>query len=135
VLEIQSRGQPLIQQEDCIQKNISVWGINIWLWVLELRKKKGSYWAVFEAVEGKLLCLKFNLEASLQSNKEDCIQKNISVWGINISLWVLELRKKKGSYWAVFEAEGKLSCLKFNLEASLQSNRKIASRTIYQSGA
>jgi hypothetical protein len=54
-------------------------------------------------------------------------EKN-SVWGINISLWVLELRKKKGSYWADFEAvEGKLMCLKFNLEASLQSNRKIAS--------
>jgi hypothetical protein len=43
---------------------------------------------------------------------------------------------KEGSYSAVFKAvEGKILHLKFNLGAGRQSNRKIASRKIYQSGA
>jgi hypothetical protein len=43
-----------------------------------LRKKKASYSAVFEAVERKLWCLKFNLEDGLQSYREIAIQKNLS---------------------------------------------------------
>jgi hypothetical protein len=58
------------------------------------------------------------------------------VWGINISLRVIDLRKKKGSYLAVFKAVmEKILCLIFNLGAGRQSYRKIASRKIYQSGA
>jgi hypothetical protein len=68
--------------------------------------------------------------------QEDCIQKNISFWSINISLWVIDLRKKKGSYSSVFKAvEEKILCLKFNLGAGRQSYRKITSINIYQSGA
>jgi hypothetical protein len=55
--EIQSGGRPTILQGDCIQRNISVCGINISLRVIELLKKKGLYKAVFEAVEGNILCL------------------------------------------------------------------------------
>jgi hypothetical protein len=59
-----------------------------------LHEKKGSYSAVFEIVEEKLLCFIFNVEAVL---------------GINISLRVIELHEKKGSYSAIFErVEGKL---------------------------
>jgi hypothetical protein len=104
------------------EKNILVWGINISLRLIELRKNKGSYLAVFEAVERKLWCLKSHLESGLQSYREIVIHKNVSFWGINILLRVIELRKKKGSYSAVFEAvENKLWCLKFNLEDGLQS--------------
>jgi hypothetical protein len=68
--------------------------------------------------------------------QEDCIQKNISVWGIKISLRVIDLGKKKGSNSVVFKAVmGKILCLIFNLGAGRQSYRKIASRKIYQSGA
>jgi hypothetical protein len=68
--------------------------------------------------------------------QEDCIQKNISVLGINILLRVIELQTKKGSYSAVFKAvEVKILRLKFNLGARRQSYRKIAFRKIYQSGA
>jgi hypothetical protein len=55
-LKIQSRGRQTFRQEDCIQKNISVWGINISLRVIELRKKNGSYKSVLESFKGKLLC-------------------------------------------------------------------------------
>jgi hypothetical protein len=67
-------------------------------WTLVIRVEQGSYFAVFEIIEGKLLCLIFNFEAGRQSY----IGKNISVWGINISLRVIELPEKKGSYSAVF---------------------------------
>jgi hypothetical protein len=63
MLKIQSWNRPSVLQEDCIQKNISVWSINISLRSIDLRKKKGSYSAVFKAAEGKILCLKFNLGA------------------------------------------------------------------------
>jgi hypothetical protein len=49
---------------------IIVSGMNILLWVSALRKKKGSNLAFFEAVEGRLFCSKFNLEAGLKSYKE-----------------------------------------------------------------
>jgi hypothetical protein len=40
----------------------------------------------------------------------------MAVWGINISLRVIDWRKKKGSYLTVFKAaEEKILCLKFNL--------------------
>jgi hypothetical protein len=56
--------------------------------------------------------------------------------GINISLWVIELAEKKGSYMAVFErVEGKLLCFIFNLEAGRQSYREIALQKIFQAGA
>jgi hypothetical protein len=59
-----------------------------------------------------------------------------SVRGKNISLRVIDLRKKKGFYSAVFKAvEEKILCLKFNLGAVRQSYKKIASKKIYQSGA
>jgi hypothetical protein len=54
VLKIQSRDQPPILAGDYIKKYISVWSINISLRVTDLRKKKGSYLVVFEAVEWKL---------------------------------------------------------------------------------
>jgi hypothetical protein len=50
VLNIQFRGRPSKLQKDCIAKNISVS-----LRVIYLPEKKGSYLAVFEIVEGKLL--------------------------------------------------------------------------------
>jgi hypothetical protein len=55
VLNIQSSDQRSIVQKERGQKNISFWGINISLRVIELRKKKGSYSAGFKAVEEKLL--------------------------------------------------------------------------------
>jgi hypothetical protein len=42
-------------------------------------EKKGSDSVVFKVVEGKLLCLKFNLEASCQSYWDISLGKNISV--------------------------------------------------------
>jgi hypothetical protein len=78
VLQIQSGGWPSILQGDCNPEKCIIWGINILLLVTELRKKKGSYTAVFEAVERKLWCLKFSLEAGLQSYREIAIQKNVS---------------------------------------------------------
>jgi hypothetical protein len=78
------------------------------------------------------LGLKFNLEACLQSYREIAFQKNISFWCINISLRVIELRKKKGSYSAIFEVvKRKLFRLKFNLEACVQSYGEIATRKKY----
>jgi hypothetical protein len=117
VVKIQSGGWHSILKGDCNPEKCIIWGINISLQVIELRKKKGSYSAVFKAVERKLWCFKFNLEDGLQSYREIAIQINISAWGINISLPGL----------AVFEAvQRKLWCLKFNLEAVLQSYREIA---------
>jgi hypothetical protein len=59
----------------------------------------------------------------------DCIKKKISVLGKNMSLRVIELLKKRGSYSAVFKAvKQKLLCLEFHLEASCKSNREIATR-------
>jgi hypothetical protein len=75
MLKIQSWGGLSILQEDCIQKNISVWGINILLRVIDLWKKKGSYSAVFKAVEGKILGLKFNLGAGCQSYRKIASRK------------------------------------------------------------
>jgi hypothetical protein len=52
---------------------------------------------------------------------------NNLVVGINISLRVIELLKKNGSYSAIFKrVEGKLLFLKTNLETGRQSYRKIA---------
>jgi hypothetical protein len=65
VVKIQSGSLPSILQGECIPKKISFSAINISLWVIELRKKNGSYSVIFKAIEGKLLCLKFNLEAGL----------------------------------------------------------------------
>jgi hypothetical protein len=65
-LKIQSRGRTSIIQGDCITIIFLVWGIIILLRVIELRKKKGSYFPVFKGVEGKLLGLKFNPEAGRQ---------------------------------------------------------------------
>jgi hypothetical protein len=67
--KIQSWGRPSILQEDCIQKKISVWGINISLRVIYWREMKGSYSAVFKAVKGEILCLKFNLTGRLHPEK------------------------------------------------------------------
>jgi hypothetical protein len=66
-LKIQSGGRASKIQGDCIAINFLVWGIIILLRVIELRKKKGSYFPVFKGVEGKLLGLKFNPEAGRQS--------------------------------------------------------------------
>jgi hypothetical protein len=40
-----------------------------------LQKKKGSHSAVFKAVEGKILFLKFNLEAGCQSYRKIASRK------------------------------------------------------------
>jgi hypothetical protein len=71
MLKIQSWGRPSILQEDCIQKIISVWGMNISLWV-DL--------AVFKAVEGKILCLKFNHGAGRQSYWKIAYRKIYQSW-------------------------------------------------------
>jgi hypothetical protein len=70
VLKIQSGGWSAVLQRDFTQKNISVRSINISLWVIELRKKKGSYLSGLELFEEKLLSLKFNLEDGRQFYKE-----------------------------------------------------------------
>jgi hypothetical protein len=70
VLKIQSGGQLSILQGDCIQKNILLWDINILLWVIDLRKTKGSHSSVLKAVDGEFFCSKINLEASRQSYRE-----------------------------------------------------------------
>jgi hypothetical protein len=74
-LKIESSGRPSILQEDCIQKNISVWGINISLRLIDLREKKDSYLDIFKAVEEKILCLKFNLGAGCQSYRKIASRK------------------------------------------------------------
>jgi hypothetical protein len=61
--------------------------------VIELRKKKSFYLAVFKGVERKLLCLKIYLDTGRQSYTE-IITKNISIWGINISLRLIELNRE-----------------------------------------
>jgi hypothetical protein len=43
-----------ILQGNWTKENISVWGINISLRVIELLQKKGSYSAIFEGVDRKL---------------------------------------------------------------------------------
>jgi hypothetical protein len=70
VLNIQFGHRPSILQRDCIAKNISDWGVNILLWVIELPEKKGSYSAIFERVDGKFLCRIFDLKAGSQSYRE-----------------------------------------------------------------
>jgi hypothetical protein len=75
VLNIQFGRRPSILQRDYIANNISVYGINILLWVIELPEKNGSSLSVFERVEGKLLCLIFNLDAGSQSYREITLQK------------------------------------------------------------
>jgi hypothetical protein len=58
------------------------------------------------------------------------------VSGVNTSLWVIELWKKKGSYSAVFkEVKMKLLGSKFILESGHQSYRKIALQQIFPSQA
>jgi hypothetical protein len=58
--------------------------------------------------------------------------KNISVRGINITLWVIYLLKKKSSYSTVLESvRKKMLCLKFNLEAVCQTHIEIASIKIF----
>jgi hypothetical protein len=52
-------------------------GINISLRVIELPEKKGSYSAIFELVEGKLLFIIFNMEAGRQSYRKIALQKNL----------------------------------------------------------
>jgi hypothetical protein len=39
-LKIQSGGRPSILQGDCVMKHISVWGINILLWVIRVSEKE-----------------------------------------------------------------------------------------------
>jgi hypothetical protein len=70
VLNIQFGRRQSILQRDYIAKNISVWGLNILLWVIELPEKKGSFSAIFEGVDGKFLCRIFNLKAGSQSYRE-----------------------------------------------------------------
>jgi hypothetical protein len=70
VLNIQFGRRQSILQRDYIAKNISVLGLNILLWVIELPEKKGSSSAVFGRVDGKFLCLIFNLKAGSQSYRE-----------------------------------------------------------------
>jgi hypothetical protein len=82
----------------------SVQGVNFSLQVIYFWKK-GSYSAVFKAVQAKLLCLKFNLEAVRKSCREIASIKHVSVRGINILLRVIDFRKKECSYTAV---KGKL---------------------------
>jgi hypothetical protein len=75
MLKIQSWVRPSILQEDCIQKNISVLGINISLRVIDLRERRVPIRAVFKAVEGKILCLKFNHGAGRQSYRKIASRK------------------------------------------------------------
>jgi hypothetical protein len=60
-----------------------------------LHKKKGCYSAVFHAIEGKLwyfnLILRSAINPALRLHNE-----NISVWDLNISLWIIEDAEKEG---------------------------------------
>jgi hypothetical protein len=56
------------------EKYISL-GYKHLLRVIELQAKKGSYSAVFKAVEGKILLLKFNLWACRQSYRKIASRK------------------------------------------------------------
>jgi hypothetical protein len=60
VPNIRFEGRQSILQRDCIVKNISVWGLNILLWVIELPEKKGSYSAIFRRVDGKF-CAEYSI--------------------------------------------------------------------------
>jgi hypothetical protein len=68
-----------------------------------LHKAKGSYSAVFKGVKRKLFLPKIQSGIQPSILQGDCITKNISIWSIYISLRVIELRKVKGSYSAVFK--------------------------------
>jgi hypothetical protein len=63
VPNIRFRGGTSILQRDCVATNISVSSINILLRVIELHENKDSYSAIYERVEGILMCSIFNLEA------------------------------------------------------------------------
>jgi hypothetical protein len=66
----------------------------------------------------------------------DLIPKYILIGGINISLRVIELRKKNGFYLAVYKRVlRKLLCAQIYLETGCQSNREIAIQKIFQFGA
>jgi hypothetical protein len=78
VLKIQSGWYPSILQGDCIKKIYCLWHKHLALGD-RVTEKKGSDSVVFKVVEGKLLCLKFNLEASCQSYWDISLGKNISV--------------------------------------------------------
>jgi hypothetical protein len=75
MLNFQFGGRPSILQRDNIKKNISVSSINISLWVIELPGKKGFHSAVFERVEGTLLCLIFNWETVPQSKRQIILRR------------------------------------------------------------
>jgi hypothetical protein len=61
-------------------ENMAVRGINISLRVIELRNKKGTYSAVFKAVQGKLLCFKFNMDTCHHFYNEFTSQKIFFSW-------------------------------------------------------
>jgi hypothetical protein len=56
VLKIQSGGWPLILEQDYVTKNISVWGINISLRVIEDAKKDGLLFIRFQRNQEELFC-------------------------------------------------------------------------------
>jgi hypothetical protein len=58
VLKIQSGGWPLILEQDYVTKNISVWGKNISLRVIEDAKKTGCYLSVVKGVKRKTIVAK-----------------------------------------------------------------------------
>jgi hypothetical protein len=67
--------RPSIPERNCIAKKNSGWGVSISLRVIQLQEKNDFSSAVFERVEGNILCLKFDLEAGRQSYREIELQK------------------------------------------------------------
>jgi hypothetical protein len=65
-----------------------------------LPKKKGSYLAVFRELRRKL-CAENSSGGRPSIQQKNCLSKNSSISGINLLLWVIEVRKKKGCYLAV----------------------------------
>jgi hypothetical protein len=56
VLKIQSGGWPLILEQDYVTKNISVWGMNISLRVIEDKEKDGLLFIRFQTNHKELFC-------------------------------------------------------------------------------
>jgi hypothetical protein len=130
VPKIQSGGRPSILQKDCIQLTetcISLGHIHLTRGN-RVAEKKGSYSSVFEAVEGKLLCLKLNLEAGRQPYREIAYRK-IYPSPCNI------VTEKEGFLFGCF---GKILLLKIQSGGRLSILQRDCiqkDRNIHQSGA
>jgi hypothetical protein len=97
-LKNQSGGRSLILQRNCILKNILVRSINVSLWVIELAKKRVPIWTFLSKFRGNF-GIKNQSRGRPSILQRDCILKNILFWCITVSLWVIELAKKRVPIW------------------------------------